>query len=244
MSSEQSNGQDTNHESTFKKSSNTKRAESSSGSVPDVFLDAPQLNADGIDLEIENLDIAKIIKIGKVKVNISGLEAQLLLEVRLEKVVGLVDRLLDSVDRGVDRVSDLIKDKPEVLQSVTQTAGNLLSEVVGDDSDDSDDPVEQEGAGESSNKAEGNGSASESVDEEGRTVQRSVDESGNIVETTLNGSGEIADERVVGNLEDFLVEEEFFDEEGFIVSRMKDETGFVVEGVSDQEGNIIDVKNV
>lgn len=239
MSSEQPNGQDANHEAKFEKNPNTKRAESPAGSVPDVFLDAPQLNADGIDLEIENLDIAKVIKIGKVKVSISGLEAQLLLEARLEQVVGLVDRLLKSVDRGVDQVSDLIKDKPEILQSVIQAAENLLGEVVGDGSGDSTEPE----TGQATNKAEGNGAVSETVNEGGRTVQRAVDESGNIVETTLNESDEIADERVVGNLEDFLVEEEFFDEEGFIVSRMRDETGLVVEGVSDQEGNIIDVNN-
>ena len=241
MSSEQPQGKDADQKITLQpQDPNARRDKSSADSDPAVLLDSPQLSSDGIELDIEDVEVAKIIRIGKVKANIEGLEAQLLLEVRLKKVVDLVGRLLNSVDRGVEQVTDLIDNNPETLQSVAQIASNLLGEVVDNGSEDS---AEQEEAGQDSNKAQGNGSVSETVDEEGRTVQRVVDESWNIVETTLNGSGEIVDERTVGNLEDFLVEEEFFNEEGFIVSRMRDETGFVIEGLLDQEGNIAGVNS-
>ena len=275
MSSKQPQGQGADQKITLQpQDPNARRDKSSAGSDPDVLLDSPQLDSDRIELEIEDVDVARIIRIGKVKANIEGLEAQLLLEVRLKQVVDLVDRLLDSVDRGLDsvdrgvkQVTDLIDSNPETLQSVAQIAGNLLGEVVDNGSEgqetnssgdfeeqdatstdrtsqSAEDSVEQEEAGQDSDRAQSNGSVGETVDEEGRTVQHAVDESWNIVETTLNGSGEIVDERTVGNLEDFLVEEEFFNEEGFIVSRMRNKTGFVIEGVLDQEGNIIDVNSV
>ena len=241
MSSEQPQGKDADQKITLQpQDPNARRDKSSADSDPAVLLDSPQLSSDGIELDIEDVEVAKIIRIGKVKANIEGLEAQLLLEVRLKKVVDLVGRLLNSVDRGVEQVTDLIDNNPETLQSVAQIASNLLGEVVDNGSEDS---AEQEEAGQDFNEAQGNGSVGETVDEEGRTVQRVVDESWNVVETTFNGSGEIVDEHTIGNLEDFLVEEEFFNEEGFIVSQMRDETGFVIEGLLDQEGNIIGVNS-
>lgn len=270
MSSEHSQKQNADQKTT--QDPNARRDKSSAASDPDVLLDSPQLSSDEIELEIEDLNLAKVLSIGRVKLSISDLEAQLLLEVRLKKVLALVDRLLDSVDRGMDEASDLVDGDSGILQSVKQTASNLLGEALGNGSGDqesstSEGPEEQnseeqnadsedwasQSSGDSTEQEEteqasgetpqSNGSAGETVDKEGRTVRRTVDESSNIIETRLNGAGEIVDEQVLGNLEDFVVEEEFFNEEGLIVSRMRDENDFVVSGLLDSEGNIIDVND-
>lgn len=112
---------------------------------PDVLLDIPQLKVDEIGLEVEalkarvslhagvgelvNLAVGADVNLGKVKLDIKGVEAQALLKVRLENVLAILDRALSTVDGN-----------PEVLRSLTQTvdnavdqAGDLARRALGED---------------------------------------------------------------------------------------------------------------
>ncbi len=112
---------------------------------PDVLLDIPQLKVDEIGLEVEDLKarvslhaevgelvslaVGADVNLGKVKLDIKGVEVQALLKVRLENVLAILDRALSTVDGN-----------PEVLRSLTQTvdnavdqAGDLAQRALGED---------------------------------------------------------------------------------------------------------------
>lgn len=108
----------------------------SAGDEPDVLLDVPQLKVDEIGLEVEGLeacvsldagvgDLVRLavgadVKLGKVKLDIKGVEAQALLKVRLEKVLAILDRALTTIDGN-----------PEVLRSLTRTVGDTMDRTGG-----------------------------------------------------------------------------------------------------------------
>ncbi len=101
---------------------------------PDVLLDIPQLKVDEIGLEVEdlkarvslhagvgelvNLAVGADVNLGKVKLDIKGVEAQALLKVRLENVLAILDRALSTVDGN-----------PEVLRSLTRTVGSTVDQA-------------------------------------------------------------------------------------------------------------------
>src|SRR5687768_18506378 len=78
---------------------------------PDVLLDVPVVKVDEIDLEVENLraqvsvmaevrglvelSVGADVRLGKVELNIQGVEAQALVKARLENVSAILDRVLD-----------------------------------------------------------------------------------------------------------------------------------------------------
>jgi hypothetical protein len=120
---EQSQNQEQGQKATLQpQDPNARRDNSSAESDPDVLLDSPQLNSDGLELAIENLDLAKILKIGKVKANIDGLESQLHLEVRLRKIVDLVNQALSSVEGSLKQLSGHLNlnDDPGILRKMTE----------------------------------------------------------------------------------------------------------------------------
>jgi hypothetical protein len=98
---------------------------------PDVFLDAPRVSVEEIDLEVDHLrarvslsarvanlvdlDVGADVAIDGVKLDIKGVEAQALLEVRLQRVLGIIERALASIDRH-----------PELLSRLAGTAGSLV----------------------------------------------------------------------------------------------------------------------
>jgi len=90
---------------------------------PDVLLDVPVVKVDEIDVEVEDLraavsvraelqDLVKLnvgvaAQLGKVELNIQGVEAQALLKARLDNVSLILGRVLTTLDRN-----------PELLESV------------------------------------------------------------------------------------------------------------------------------
>lgn len=101
-------------------------------SGPDVMLDVPVVKVDEIDIEVENLRAAVSVRaelqelvqinvgvaarLGQVKLNIQGVEAQALLKARLDNVSTILARVLTSLDRN-----------PELLESI----GRTVEEVGG-----------------------------------------------------------------------------------------------------------------
>ncbi len=67
----------------------------------DILLDAPQLEAESLVVEIEDLELGDLVKIGKVRIEARNLDAQLLLQARLDTLLELVDRLLTTIDASL-----------------------------------------------------------------------------------------------------------------------------------------------
>ena len=82
----------------------------------DVVLDIPVLNVEELNLEVEelrahisaraelagflNIDIGVSAYVDKVKLHVKGIEAQVQLKVKLERILGSVDRALEAIDNN------------------------------------------------------------------------------------------------------------------------------------------------
>ena len=91
--------------------------------LPDVLLDVPVVKLDSLHFELDNLDahvslnayVLDLVKLkvgvdvhlGRVRLDIRGVEAQALVKVRLDHVAAIVDRVMTTLDRN-----------PELLESI------------------------------------------------------------------------------------------------------------------------------
>jgi e3 binding domain len=157
---------------------------------PDVIVDIPVVKVDEIHFELDDLearvslhaevlDLVKLsvgvhVELGKVELNIKGVEAQALLRARLDHVTAIIDRVLTTLDRN-----------PEVLQSIAHTlepVGEGAGKAVGE-------------VGEGANKAvgqigEGAGSAVEDVGEGAEGAVKDVGKgAGGAVKDVGGGAG-------------------------------------------------------
>ena len=167
------------------------------GQDPDVLLDVPVLKVDSIHLEVDNLDAhvalqAKVldlvnltvgvdVHLGKLKLDIKGVEAQALAKVRLDHVTAIVDRVLTTLDRN----PELVKGLSAAVEDVGSGAGHLLGEAG--------EAVEEVGEGAGSaveDVGEGAGSAVEDVGEGAGSAVEDVGEgAGGAVEDVGEGAG-------------------------------------------------------
>jgi hypothetical protein len=108
---------------------------------PDVLLDVPVLKVDSIHLQVDDLDArvalrAKVldlvnlnagvdVHLGKLRIDIKGVEAQALLKVRLDRVAAIVDRVLTTIDRNPELVESLGR----TTEQVGRGAGHALGET-------------------------------------------------------------------------------------------------------------------
>jgi pyruvate/2-oxoglutarate dehydrogenase complex dihydrolipoamide acyltransferase (E2) component len=108
---------------------------------PDVLLDVPVVKVDKIHLRVEELDAhvslkAKVldlvnlnvgvnVHLGKLCVDIEGVEAQALVKVRLDHVAAIVDRVFTTIDRN----PDLVKSIGQAVEDVGSGAGDALEET-------------------------------------------------------------------------------------------------------------------
>jgi len=114
-----------------------------SSTEPDVLLDVPQLRVEEITLDVEDLhahvsvqadvlnllrlSIGADVQLGGVHLDIKGVEAQVLLKVRLEKIAEIINRVLSTIDRNPEIVSQII---PPVGAAVGEVAGAPESAVL------------------------------------------------------------------------------------------------------------------
>jgi hypothetical protein len=115
---------------------------------PDVLLDVPELRVDLIHLELDDLDahvalkanVLNLVKLNvgvdvhlsKVKLDIKGVEAEVVLKARLDHVTAIVDRLMTSLDRNPELVKGLSKAISEVGEGAEQAVdktGDTAKEV-------------------------------------------------------------------------------------------------------------------
>jgi hypothetical protein len=107
---------------------------------PDVLLDVPVVKVDEIDLEVDNLraqvavraEMRKLVQLsvgadvylGKVELNIQGVEAQALVKARLDNVSSILERVLLSLDRN----PKLLKSVGKSIEKVGGGTGDMLAE--------------------------------------------------------------------------------------------------------------------
>ncbi len=162
---------------------------------PDVVVDIPVVKVDEIHFELDDLearislhaevlDLVKLsvgvhAELGKVELNIKGVEAQALLRARLDHVTAIIDRVLTTLDRN----PDVLKGIAHTLEPVGKGAGKAVGEV-----------------GEGANKAvgqigEGAGSAVEDVGEGAEGAVKDVGKgAGGAVEDVGGGAGKAVGE--------------------------------------------------
>lgn len=108
---------------------------------PDVVVDIPVVKVDEIHFELDDLearvslhaevlDLVKLsvgvhVELGKVELNIKGVEAQALLRARLDHVTAIIDRVLTTLDRN----PDVLKSIGKTLEPVGKGAGKAVGEV-------------------------------------------------------------------------------------------------------------------
>ena len=145
------------------------REEQDPAGPPDVLLDVPELRVDSIHLELDDLDahvalkaqVLNLVKLNvgidvhlsRAKLDIKGVEAEVVLKARLEHVTAIVDRLMTSLDRNpelvkglsravadvgkgageaVDKTGDAAKDVGQGAQGALSDVGKGAGQAVGD----------------------------------------------------------------------------------------------------------------
>jgi hypothetical protein len=108
---------------------------------PDVIVDVPVVKVDEIHFELDDLmarislhaevlDLVKLsvgvhVELGKVELDIKGVEAQALMRARLDHVTAIIDRVLTTLDRNPEVLKEIAKS----LKPVTEGAGKAVGEV-------------------------------------------------------------------------------------------------------------------
>jgi hypothetical protein len=202
---------------------------------PAFMLDVPVLNVDELELEVNDLrahvalraELAELVKINvgvdiyldEVKLGLKGLEAQALLTIKLDKVLGTLNRALEAIDNN-----------PQILNSIAQDVDQAAGSAGGGVNTDAWET--EQAAGDQINETD---------DEVGRPVQRAEEEAGTVTKPSPSDSGEVEGEEITSNLADLQIEEEYIDEQGRIVARALDESGNMVEEVLNEEGDVLDL---
>jgi DNA anti-recombination protein RmuC len=107
------------------------------GEEPDVLLDVNELEVDRLTLEVDDLrahvslmaELANLLRLSVgvdamlagVKLEIDGVEANVLLKVRLEHVRAILEKALDTIAQ-----------QPEILQTLSQTLSEAVRESLGE----------------------------------------------------------------------------------------------------------------
>jgi hypothetical protein len=157
----------------------------------DVYLDVPVVKIDEIKFEMDDLrahlavlaeaghfvqlNVGAAVRLGKVELDIQGVETQALLEARLDNVTAILGRVLTTLDRN-----------PELLKSV----GDALGDVGGGAHDllgDTGDVLKSAGKG-----------AESAVQDVGKGAGRGVAEIGQGADQGLQGVGQGAQQGLEG----------------------------------------------
>jgi hypothetical protein len=168
----------------------------------DVYVDAPVVNVDEIKFELDDLrahlavlaeagrfvelNVGAGVRLGKVELEIKGVETQALLEARLHNVTGILARVLTTLDRN----PELLKSVGEALGDVGGGAHELLS--------DTGDVVKSAGKGAESALGDVGRGAGKGVAGLGRGAEQGVEGLGQGAQQGVEGLGQGAQQGIQG----------------------------------------------
>jgi hypothetical protein len=178
---------------------------------PDVVVDIPTVKVDEIHFELDDLearislhaevlDLVKLsvgvhAELGKVKLDIKGVEAQALLRARLDHVTAIIDRVLTTLDRN----PEVLKGIARTLEPVGKGAGKAVGEVgegankaVGQIGEGAGDAVEDVGEGAEGAVEDVGGGAGKAVGQVGEGAGQAVGGLGEGAGQALGGLGGLA----------------------------------------------------
>jgi pyruvate/2-oxoglutarate dehydrogenase complex dihydrolipoamide acyltransferase (E2) component len=144
------------------------RAKAASEDDADVVLDVPVLNVEELDLEVEelrahisaraelvgflNINVGVDAYVDKVKLRIKGVEAQVQLKVKLERILGSIDRALQAIDNN-----------PQLLDPDFRRSQDATSEETGGEEGPRELPAGPGARGEPPEEPERDGSGPEAT---------------------------------------------------------------------------------
>jgi hypothetical protein len=168
----------------------------------DVYVDAPVVKVDEIKFEMDDLrahiavlaeaghfvqiNAGAAVRLGKVELDIQGIETEAVLEARLDNVTAILARVLTTLDRN-----------PELLQSV----GEALGDVGGGARDllhDTGEVVQSAGRGAQSAVKDVGRGAGKGVEGLGQGAQQGVEGLGQGAQQGVEGLGQGAQQGVQG----------------------------------------------
>src|ERR671911_145166 len=171
--------------------------------LPDVLLDVPVVKLDSLHFELDNLDahvslnayvldlvklkVGADVHLGRVRLDIRGVEAQALVKVRLDHVAAIVDRVMTTLDRN----PELLESLGAAVEDIGAGGGDMLGEAgeaVEDVGEGAGDALEFIGKG-----------AGEGVGEIGEGAGRAVSGVGKGAGQAVGDVGEGAGEAGGGN---------------------------------------------
>src|SRR5215218_9889722 len=184
---------------------------------PDVIVDVPVVKVDEIHFELDDLmarvslhaevlDLVKLsvgvhVELGKVELNIKGVEAQMLMRARLDHVTAIIDRVLTTLDRN----PDVLQTIAHSLEPVTEGAGKAVGEVgegankaVGEIGEGAGGAVEDVGEGAEGAVKDVGGGAGKAVGEVGEGANQAVGQVGEGAGQAVGSVGEGAGQAVGG----------------------------------------------
>jgi hypothetical protein len=148
---------------------------------PDVLLDVSELRVDEVSLEVDDLrarvsldaNVLELLKLhvgvdaelGRVQLTIKGVEAKVLLKVRLDNVARILDRVLDTIDKNPDIIEHLTTRIGQAAEGVGTDAGRAVGELGTGAGSAVGEVVETAGT-----------AVGETVDEVGRAAGQTVDD--------------------------------------------------------------------
>jgi e3 binding domain len=173
---------------------------------PDVVLDIPIVKVDEIHFELDDLearvalhaevlDLVKLsvgvhAQLGKVELDIKGVEAQALLRARLDHVTAIIDRVLTTLDRNPELLESIGKS----LEQVGEGAGKGVGQI-GQGAGRAVEDVGEGAEGAVKDVGKGAGGAVEDVGEgAGGAVENVGEGAGGAVEDVGGGAGKAVGE--------------------------------------------------
>ena len=198
----------------------------------DVYLEVPDLHVDQILLDVDNVNVhlaldARVanlvslkagadVGIGRVKLEIRGVQAEAYLVVRLDNVAKILDRTLTTIDKNpqiLEKLLSTVNNTVGTVGNVANTAlqpGGVVSQTVGT-------------VGQTLNNVTAPGGVlTQTVNTLGQTVQRTLDTTGNIVKRTLDTAGGVLNQRTIARLLDLPVISQTTNTAGQAVKRVRD----------------------
>lgn len=216
---------------------------------PDVVLDIPNVSVESVVLDVRDvrahvsldarvgnlvaLSAGADAGIDKVRLEINGVEAEVYLVVRLDKVAEIVERTLATIDKNpeiVTRLLDTVDNTVGTVGNVANTAlqpGGVVSQTVGT-------------VGRTlENVTAPGGVLTQTVNTLGQTVTRAVDTTGTLVERTVDRTGKLVGEKRIGRVLDLPLVNETKNAAGQTVRTLRDTTGALIEVTLDASGKIL-----